>query len=50
MTASCVFKLLARIEIQVFLAAVLLAGACIGIGGLIADSLVTVRLLGGPGG
>lgn len=51
--SRAVFRLarfLARTEIRVLLAALILAGACIGIGGAIADRLVILRLLAGAGG
>lgn len=50
LTLSRFWRLLARIETRVVLAALLLAGVCIGVGGLIADRLVIVRLLAGTGG
>ncbi len=47
MAFSRLSRLLARTETRVALAAVVLALACIGVGSLIADHLVTGRLLTG---
>ncbi len=43
-------RFLARTETHIVLAALLLTAACIGIGGLIVDRLVALRLFTGTGG
>ncbi|MGX2038867.1 hypothetical protein ACWJKU_01860 [Methylocaldum sp. MU1018] len=47
MSVSRFAKLLAQTETRIALAALLLAVACIGIGGVIADRFVTFHLLTG---